>query len=79
MDKEMKLMEMKAKKLVGNKVNLTLRKKPSLGMEFNSFSMIAFLDSVNRCILNITKETGMSYSIPLKDDYFVVENIETTK
>jgi hypothetical protein len=75
MDKEMKLMEFKAKKLAGNKVKITMRKAPALGMEFSPFSVDVLLNSVSKGFLNVKKQTGMDYNIPIKDAYFVVEDI----
>lgn len=79
MDKKFKLLEYTAKKLLGKKVKITLKKKETKqfpGIKFPSYSIIVKLNQIEDGFMHYTKETGMVYSLCLKDEYFEVEKIE---
>ena len=79
MDKEVKILEKKAKQLAGKKVKITRRKIPGAfleGLYFSPHIFFATLESVKHCTLFFKKESGMVSSVDIKDKYFVVENIE---
>lgn len=79
MDKEVKLLEKKAKKLVGKQVKITRRKLPDKfleGLSFSSHSFSVELKDVKHCLLFLKKPSGMVSTMEIKDNYFVVENIE---
>lgn len=74
-----KLLEYSAKKLVGKKVKITLQRKQTQflqGLKFPSYSMIVELNEIKDGAIKYTKQTGMSYCLNLKDEYFNIEKIE---
>lgn len=78
MDKAIKLLEHKAKGMIGKHVQIKCRRLPSQtmpGMRFSPYTFNAMLEGVEHCQLKIRKQTGMVFSISLKDEYMLVEDV----
>ena len=79
MDKEVKILEKKAKQLAGKKVKITRRKIPGAfleGLHFSPHIFVARLEATKHCVLFLKKPSGMVLTMDIKDKYFVVEDIE---
>ena len=78
MDKAIKLLEHKAKGLIGKDVQIKCRRLPSQtmpGIRFSPYTFNAKLEGVDKCELKIRKQTGMVYSIKIMDEYMLVEDV----
>ena len=77
MDKT-RVMEHQAKQFIGQKVKITCKRhhQPFPGMNFSPYSFQATLEGVERNTLKIRKDSGMLYSINIKDEYMTVEEIK---
>lgn len=72
-----RIIEHKARKLIGEKVRITCKRHPQPfpGFNFMPYSFTATLEAVERNSLQIKKDTGMTYHIRIKDEYMMVEEI----
>jgi len=72
-----RIIEYKAKQLIGEKVKITCKKHPLPfpGFHLSPYSFLATLEGVEKNTLKIRKETGMQYAIKIKDEYMMVEEI----
>lgn len=67
----------KSKKLIGNKVTITAKNSSGiLPLVFEPFSFQAVLQDVNDSYITIKKQSGMVQTMPFKDKYITIENIE---
>ena len=74
-----RIIEHKAKQLIGEKVRITCKKatQPYPDFHLAPYTFQATLEGVERNTLTIRKETGMIYTIKIKDEYMVIEDIKT--
>lgn len=78
MDKAVKLLELKAKNLIGKEIQIRCRRTASQtipGLRLSPYTFNAKLEGVEKRTLTIRKQTGMVYSISLKDEYMTVEDV----
>lgn len=74
MNKKIKLTELKAKKLIGKNVRITLKKISD--SHCPSHTVDVKLINVKQGCVTFVKSTGMEYTYSIKDEYFEIENIE---
>jgi hypothetical protein len=72
-----RIIEHKAKKLIGEKVRITCKKttQPYPNFHLSPYTFQATLEGVERNTLKIRKDTGMTFTIKIKDEYMMVEDI----
>jgi hypothetical protein len=77
MDKT-RILERRARQLIGEKVRITCKKatQPYPNFHLSPYTFQATLEGVERNSLKIRKETGMIYTINIKDEYMVIEDIK---
>lgn len=67
------------KNLIGKKVKVTARKNQSNFLpkiNFNSYTFDAVLQEVDEAYVKLKKPSGAIHLLPIKDNYFTIENIE---
>lgn len=74
-----KLIEHKAKKLIGKNAIITMKKNKNEffpNLDFDSVTFEVKIEDVCEGVLKVKKPSGLKYSYSICDEYFTIESIE---